>query len=102
MPKEVLCSECRRRPSLPIWMPIPRLGGKRKRVCRECTQTLLAQASLDDDAQLQREARGAVQVERAVAHRHLAAVEPPSFASPVDVADVAEDAGHPLATWRTA
>ena len=96
MPREVLCSECRRRPALQVWLPIPRLGGKRKRVCRECTITLTAQEQIGDE-QLLSNARAAAQVDRAVHNRRLAALRPDGFRSPVDAGDVAEDEGHPLA-----
>lgn len=91
---DVLCSECRRRPALAVQRPIPRLGGKLKRVCRACTFLLDAQEALP----IEQEVQILAAVDRAVARRRAAATNPSRFTAPVaDVADVAEDQGHPLA-----
>lgn len=75
-----------------VRLPIPRLGGKLKCVCGLCTVKLNAQTSIED------EARAVAQVDRAVHARELAAARTEShFRPPADVADLAEDEGHPLA-----
>lgn len=87
LPSRTLCSECRREPALQVWRPIPRLGGKLKRVCRDCTIALDAQGTLEVPDQPPARALRALSIP---ASTHDG---PP----PADLADVAEDQGHPLA-----
>lgn len=89
------CYECRCKLGPGPWTqrPIPRLGGAERDVCFDCAGAIDGQQTIVEDA-----ARAVSQVDRAVETRNRAlARTSPVFRPPADVADLAEDYGHPLA-----